>query len=168
MVRERRFRADLFYRLNVFPIALPPLRERAEDIPMLVEHFVRKFASRMNKDVSHIPDAAMKFLRQHDWPGNIRQLQNVVERAVIMCSGPNLDIPFGELAGMAEGDTPMRTLAASERDHILEALRQSCGVVGGSNGAAARLGLPRTTLLYRMHKLGIAQERAVRVGGAGR
>jgi formate hydrogenlyase transcriptional activator len=166
MVRERRFRADLFYRLNVFPITLPPLRERREDIPLLVQHFVREYASRMNKEVGQIPDEAMELLRQHDWPGNVRELQNFVERAVIMSSGPNLEMLFGELKPMAEGDRPtrIRTLAEAQRDHILEVLRQSSGVVAGPNGAAVRLGLARTTLLYRMRKLGIAQDRAVRVG----
>jgi formate hydrogenlyase transcriptional activator len=168
MVRERRFRADLFYRLNVFPIALPPLRERSEDIPLLVHHFVLKFASRMNKDVGHISEGAMEILRRHDWPGNIRELQNVVERAVIMSSGLDLDIPIGDLQSMAKGDAPVRTLAESQRDHIFEALRASSGVVGGRDGAAVRLGLARTTLLYRMRKLGITQERAVRVGKGAR
>jgi len=167
LMRERRFRADLFYRLNVFPITLPPLRERSEDIPLLVQHFVRKYASRMNKEVGHISEGSMELLRQHDWPGNIRELQNFIERAVIMCSGPNLEIPFEDLKRMMKGDTPTptptRTLAEAQRDYILEALRQSGGVVAGRNGAAARLGLARTTLLYRMRKLGIAQERAVRV-----
>ena len=173
MVRERRFRADLFYRLNVFPITLPPLRERPEDIPLLAQHFIRKYASRMNKEVGRISEGAMEFLLQHDWPGNIRELQNLVERAVIMSSGPNLEVPFGELKSMIKGDigkcdtpTPIRTLADAQRDHILEALRQSSGVVAGRNGAAVRLGLARTTLLYRMRKLGIAQERAVRFGNA--
>ena len=165
MVRERRFRADLFYRLNVFPITLPPLRERREDIPLLVQHFVREYASRMNKEVGHVSERSMELLRQHDWPGNIRELQNLVERAVIMCSGPNLEVSFEELKCIIKSrTTPTRTLAEAERDHILEALRQSGGVVAGRNGAAVRLGLARTTLLYRMRKLGIAQERAVRVG----
>src|ERR1700730_4403979 len=120
MVRERRFRPDLFYRLNVFPITLPPLRERLEDIPLLVQHFVRKFASRMNKEVGHISEGAMDLLPQHDWPGNIRELQNFIERAVIMCSGPNLEIPFEDLKRMMKGDTPTptRTLAEAQRDYI--------------------------------------------------
>jgi formate hydrogenlyase transcriptional activator len=164
MVQERRFRADLFYRLNVFPIELPPLRERPEDIPLLVQHFVRKFASRMNKDVSHISEEVMDALRHYDWPGNIRELQNVVERAVVKSSGPNLEIQFGELKRMVAGHTPgpTRTLDEVQRDHILEVLRQSGGVVGGCNGAAVRLGLARATLQYRMRKLGIAQDRVVR------
>ena len=168
MVRERRFRADLFYRLNVFPIALPPLRERPEDIPLLVQHFVRKCAARMNKEVSHISEEVMEALRHYDWPGNIRELQNVVERAVIISSGPNLEIPSGELKRMvADGTpTPTRTLDEVQRDHIVEVLRQSGEVLGGCNGAAVRLGLPRTTLIYRMRKLGIAQDRVVRAKSA--
>ena len=168
MVRERRFRADLFYRLNVFPIVLPPLRERREDIPVLVQHFVRKFASRLNKEVSHISGEVIETLRHYDWPGNIRELQNVVERAVIISSGPNLEIPSGVLERIVAGDTPTltRTLDEVQREHILEALRQSGGVLGGCNGAAVRLGLPRGTLQYRMRKLGIAQDRVVRVGNA--
>jgi formate hydrogenlyase transcriptional activator len=168
MVRERRFRADLLYRLNVFPIALPPLRDRPEDIPLLVQHFIRKFASRMNKEVSHVSGEVMQALRHYDWPGNIRELQNVVERAVIISSGPNLEIPSGVLERIVAGDTPMltRTLDEVQREHILEALRQSGGVLGGRNGAAVRLGLPRGTLQYRMRKLGIAQDRVVRVGNA--
>jgi formate hydrogenlyase transcriptional activator len=168
MVRERRFRADLFYRLNVFPIALPPLRERPEDIPLLVQHFVRKLASRMNKEVRHISGEVMEALRHYDWPGNIRELQNVVERAVIISSGPNLEIPSGELKRTVAGDTATlrRTLDEVQRDHILEALRQSGGVVAGRNGAAVRLGLARGTLQYRMRKLGIAQDRVVRAKSA--
>ncbi len=170
MVREGRFRADLFYRLNVFPIALPPLREHPEDIPLLVQHFVRKFASRMNKEVSHISGEVMEALRRHNWPGNIRELQNIVERAVIISSGPNLENPLGEIKRIVADDkqTPLRTLDEVQRDHILEVLRQSAGVVAGRNGAAVRLGLARATLQYRMRKLGIAQHRVVRVGNATR
>jgi formate hydrogenlyase transcriptional activator len=171
MVRKRLFRADLFYRLNVFPITVPSLRERTEDIPILAQHFVREFASRMKKQIIHISPATMEFLQQYDWPGNVRELQHFVERAVIMSSGPNLEIPPGELTRMVKGDTvkdgtlsPARTLAHAERDHILDVLRQVRGVVGGRNGAAARLGLPRTTLISRMRKLGITQKRVVRVG----
>jgi formate hydrogenlyase transcriptional activator len=158
LVSERRFRADLFYRLNVFPIALPPLRERREDVPLLAYYFVRKFADRMNKEVRHIPGEVMATLCHHDWPGNIRELQNVIERAVIMSLGPDLHLPAGALRPTAIGQTGrtvMRTLADAERDHILETLQRTGGVVGGANGAAARLGLPRTTLISRMRKLGI-------------
>jgi formate hydrogenlyase transcriptional activator len=168
MVRERRFRVDLFYRLNVFPISLPPLRERSEDIPELVWHFVRTFAARMSKEINAVSEDVMKMIRSHNWPGNIRELQNFVERAVIISSGPNLEIPLGELKRTVAGDslTRTRTLDEVQRDYILEALRQSDGVVAGRHGAAIRLGLPRTTLLYRMRKLGIAQERGVLSGNA--
>jgi formate hydrogenlyase transcriptional activator len=157
MVQEGRFRADLFYRLNVFPIMLPPLRERPGDIPLLVQHFVRKYASRMNKEIRHISHEVMESLWHHDWPGNIRELQNFIERAMIMSSGPNLELPSEELGFVVKGDMrrPSRTLADAQRDHILEALRQTGGVIAGRYGAAVRLGLPRTTLLYRMRKLGI-------------
>jgi len=158
MVRERRFRADLYYRLNVFPIVVPPLRERAEDIPLLVWHFVHKFAGRMGKEV-HVPEDVMQTLVRHEWPGNIRELQNVIERAVIMSSGPDLQLPSGEFesAGQSTSTVTIRTLAEVERDHILYVLRQVRWVIGGRNGAAARLGLPRTSLIYRMRKLRIIQ-----------
>jgi formate hydrogenlyase transcriptional activator len=160
MVQERRFRADLYYRLNVFPIPLPPLRERADDVPLLVWHFVRKYAERMNKEIHSIPDHAMEMIQQHGWPGNIRELQNFIERAVILSSGPVLCAPLGDLKGFTQAQTPAggQTLADAERSHILEVLRQVDWVVGGRRGAAVRLGLPRTTLLHRMHKLGIVPE----------
>jgi len=161
MVEERRFRADLFYRLHVFPIALPPLRERVDDIPVLAWHFVRKFSDRMNKQIEIVPDQVIETLKQHSWPGNIRELQNFIERAVILSSGPVLSAPLGDLRGPgAAAQTPAagRTLADAERSHILEVLRQVDWVVGGRRGAAVRLGLPRTTLLHRMHKLGIVPE----------
>jgi formate hydrogenlyase transcriptional activator len=166
MVRERRFRADLFYRLNVFPIELPALRDRPEDIPLLVKHFVRHYADRMNKDVSNVSEQVMQALLQHDWPGNIRELQNVIERAVIMSSGPDLHVPPGQFNRMIASDTPkaIRTLADAERDHIVKVLRQAGGVVGGRDGAAARLGLPRTTLIFRMRRLGIGQKEAATGG----
>ena len=162
MVRERRFRADLFYRLNVFPIDLPPLRARSEDIPLLVNHFVRKLALRMNREVCHVSKETMEMLRQHDWPGNIRELQNVVERAVIMSSGSELHLPPVQLQRLVHDDPPqpVRTLVEAERAHILEALRQVNWIVAGRNGAASRLGLPRTTLIYRMRKLGIRLEKS--------
>jgi formate hydrogenlyase transcriptional activator len=157
MVRDHQFRADLFYRLNVFPIMLPPLRERSEDIPLLVRHFVNKFAGRMNKEFSYVPNEVMELLRLHDWPGNIRELQNYIERAMILSPGPELRLPPDELKRLVKRDTPsaVRTLAEAERDHILHVLREVNWVVGGRDGAAARLGLARTTLLYRMRKLGI-------------
>jgi formate hydrogenlyase transcriptional activator len=162
MVQERRFRADLFYRLHVFPIDLPPLRERLDDIPLLVRHFTGKFAERMNKEIHTIPDEVIEVLKHYSWPGNIRELQNIIERAVILSSGPVLCVPLGDLKQFTEAKTPAasRTLVEAERAHILEVLRQVGWVVGGRRGAAVRLGLPRTTLLHRMHKLGIVPEEA--------
>jgi formate hydrogenlyase transcriptional activator len=161
MVRQRRFRADLFYRLSVFPIALPPLREHSEDIPELVWHFVRRFAGRMNKVINVISDEFTEIIRTHNWPGNVRELQNFVERAVILSPGPVLRPPTGEPERLVQPRQPSsnRTLAQAERDYILEVLRQVGWVVGGRHGAAARLGVPRTTLLYRMRKLGIELSR---------
>ncbi|MGD0302156.1 MAG: sigma 54-interacting transcriptional regulator [Bryobacteraceae bacterium] len=168
MLQERKFRADLYYRLNVFSITLPPLRERKDDVPQLTAHFVRKFAERQGKVIDYIPDYVMEVLKRHDWPGNIRELQHFIQRAVIMSSGPELHLPSGELKRAIKSGQPtaIRTLAQTERDHIVDVLRQANGVVGGRNGAAARLGLPRTTLLYRMRKLGIAQERTLAFGHA--
>jgi formate hydrogenlyase transcriptional activator len=162
MVQERKFRADLFYRLHVFPIALPPLRDRLEDIPALVWHFVRKFAERMNKEIDTVPQEVMENFKRHSWPGNIRELQNVIERAVILSSGPVLCAPLDHLKPLpdARPATTGLTLMDAERAHILEVLRQVDWVVGGRRGAAVRLGLPRTTLLHRMHKLGIVPEAA--------
>src|SRR5271168_980915 len=132
MVQDRRFRADLYYRLNVFPIMLPALRERSEDIPLLVRHFVNKLARRMNKEIGYIPNEMMEVLQHHDWPGNIRELQNCVERAIIMSSGRELRIPPGELKHLVKSNTPaaVHTLADAERDHILHVLRQASGGVG--------------------------------------
>jgi formate hydrogenlyase transcriptional activator len=169
MVHDRRFRADLYYRLNVFPILLPALRDRLEDIPLLVHHFVSKFARRLNnKELKHIPSEVMDVLRLHDWPGNIRELQNFIERAMILSPGPELRLPPDELKRLVKCDTPsaIRTLAHAERDHILHVLREVSGVVGGRDGAAARLGVPRTTLLYRMRKLGIGQGPAEAAGAS--
>jgi len=157
MVQERRFRADLYYRLNVFPITLPPLRERRADIPVLADHFVRKFAERLGKPVHHIPDDVMTALTNHDWPGNIRELQNFIERAVIMTTGTVLRPRIEELA-LQPVATTVRTLADAERTHIIETLRETNGVVGGKSGAAARLGLPRTTLIARMQRLGLTSQ----------
>ena len=161
MVMERRFRADLFYRLNVFPISLPPLRERPEDIPELVWHFARTFAGQMNRVIDVISDDVMEIIRTHDWPGNVRELQNFVERAVIVSSGPVLRPPIGNLERLVPSREPSsnRTLAQAQRDHILQVLREAGWIVGGRNGAASRLGVPRTTLLYRMRKLGIELSR---------
>jgi formate hydrogenlyase transcriptional activator len=160
MVEERRFRADLFYRLNVFPIVLPPLRDRRVDIPPLVRHFVEKFADRMNKNISHIPDEMIQVLCDHDWPGNIRELQNLIERAVIMSPGPELRLTTDppRFPAPQHSANKTRTLHEAEREYILRVLNETGGVVGGHRGAASRLGLPRTSLLYRMKKLGIKLE----------
>jgi formate hydrogenlyase transcriptional activator len=161
MVHERKFRADLYYRLNVFPVTLPPLRERQEDIALLAEHFVEKFARQQGKVVDTIPDDVMAALELYDWPGNVRELQNVIERGVIRTTGSmlsrktteHLAIP-GLLSAAAEGGS-IETLVDAERAHITAALRATNWVVGGPNGAAAQLGLPRTTLVSRMQRLGI-------------
>jgi formate hydrogenlyase transcriptional activator len=160
MVAERRFRSDLFYRLNVFPISIPPLRERRQDIELLVHHFVRRFSQLMNKEVEQVTADTMTALRHYGWPGNIRELQNVIERAMIRCCGSELGINPADLqcALSHPASEPVRTLAEAEKTHIIETLRRVGWVVGGRNGAAARLGLPRTTLLHRMQKLGIVSE----------
>jgi len=161
MVRERRFRADLYYRLNVFPIDVPPLRARSEDIPALIEHFVAKFSREMNKRIDSIPPEVVEVLRLHDWPGNIRELENFIRRAVIMSWGPSLRPPLAELQRLpnSAASSTYRTLAEAQREHILEVLRETKWVLGGRQGAAAWLGIPRTTLVYRMQKLGISRER---------
>lgn len=162
MVEEHRFRADLLYRLNVFPIELPPLRERREDIQLLVQHFIKKYSSSLNRGITSIPDEVIEMLRQHDWPGNVRELQNLIERAVILSPGPELQLPNGEPKRRTQTSATVKicTLAEAERDHILKVLQHVAGRIGGRNGAASRLGIPRTTLLYRMRKLGISQEAA--------
>ena len=157
MVEDRRFRADLYYRLNIFPITLPPLREREDDIPLLVAHFIRKFADRVGKSIDCVPDDVMEALQQHPWPGNIRELQNFIERSLILATGRVFRPSLEELSP-PQASPPMRTLADAERAHILDTLRQTNGVVGGAKGAAAILGLPRTTLIAKMQKLGLARE----------
>ena len=166
MVQERRFRIDLYYRLNVFPMTLPPLRERRDDIPVLAEHFVQKFAKQQGKMIDTIPDEVMAALKQYEWPGNIRELQNVIERGVIMTTGAFLSrrttdhLLRGESApvrvpAFAE-PASIKTLADAERAHISATLRETNWVVGGPRGAAAQLGLPRTTLIAKMQRLGIS------------
>jgi formate hydrogenlyase transcriptional activator len=160
MVLQRRFRADLFYRLNVFPISVPPLRHRREDIPLLVGHFLRALAPRVNKVVTEIAEEALELLKRQEWPGNVRELQNVIERAVIRSSGPKLELQIEELKARSVSDASMtQTLAETERGIILDVLEQTHGVISGPNGAASRLGLPRSTLVSRMQKLGIVQRR---------
>lgn len=159
MVEDGQFRSDLYYRLNVFPVRVPPLRERAEDIPLLVEYFVEKFADRMNKNVEIIPSETVEKLVDHPWPGNIRELQNFVERSVILSSGRTLRAPISELGRVPiHGDLSLATLEEAERAHIIDALQRSKWLVGGPRGAAVRLGLKRTTLAYKMKKLGISRE----------
>jgi formate hydrogenlyase transcriptional activator len=159
MVEQGTFRHDLFYRLNVFPIRVPPLRERREDIPGLVRYFVQKFAKTMNKRIERIPAESMAALVDWPWPGNIRELHNLMERSVILSPGPELRVPLGEmvLPRGADDAASAGTLEDLERRGILEALEACNGVMGGSGGAAARLGLKRTTLYSKMRKLGIGQ-----------
>jgi transcriptional regulator with GAF, ATPase, and Fis domain len=155
LVAEKRFRMDLYYRLNVFPVAVPPLRHRLEDIPMLVAHFVRTYAERMAKRIQTIPSSSMKALVRHPWPGNIRELQNFIERAVILTQGDVLRLPA--LPSIAAVTNEPVTLEEAERDHILNALQESNWVVGGARGAAARLGVKRTTLISKMRKRGLSK-----------
>ena len=158
LASEHKFRQDLFYRLNVFPVAVPPLRDRREDIPMLVRHFAQTFARRMNKPIDTIPTDTMDALMRYDWPGNVRELQNLIERAVILSSGQTLTVPLGALTARpasAPGQEPVDTLEQADRRHILAALERSNWVIAGPNGAAARLGIKRSTLQFRMRKLGI-------------
>jgi formate hydrogenlyase transcriptional activator len=178
MVGDGQFRSDLYYRLNVFPVLLPPLRERAEDIPMLARHFTQQFARRMNRQIEIIPLEVMDSLHRYYWPGNIREMQNVIERAVILSPGPALQIPADDLktssssvqrhatngsatqAAQAESEHSVSgpvTLVDAERDHILGILRQTDWVIGGPNGAAARLGMKRSTLQWKMKKLAISR-----------
>ena len=163
LVSKKLFRADLFYRLNVIPIWLPPLRERVPDIPLLTEFFVAKFSSRFNKTIDSIPDEVVEVLKAHDWPGNIRELQNFIERAVIFSPGSVLRLPLGLKQTFTQrSESVSRTLADADRDHILEILEQTGWMIGGQDGAANRLGLPRTTLIYKMRKLGIETRRSSR------
>ncbi len=161
MVEDRQFRSDLYYRLNVFPIHVPPLRQRKKDIPLLVHHFVEKYAHRMKvkKNIETIPPNTMEVLERWHWPGNVRELENFIERAVILSPGTVLRAPLSELASADESEqepVEISTLEATERELILRALRETKGVVAGPKGAAALLGLKRTTLLAKMRKLGIS------------
>ncbi len=173
MAAENRFRSDLFYRLNVFPITIPPLRERPEDIPVLARFFANKFAGRMKKQIETISAEAVAVLQRYHWPGNIRELENMIERAVILTVGAELQIPLPEINVPAKpaiavahsvsalappSSSDSATLEAIEREHILRTLRETDWVVGGPAGAAARLGMKRTTLQNRMRKLGITRQ----------
>ncbi len=157
MVKRNEFRSDLYYRLNVFPIPLPPLRERREDIPALVTHFVEILSRRMGKHIEHIPPEAMSALALYEWPGNIRELQNFIERSVILSAGSALRPPLAELKRAEVESTEAITLEEAERDHIRKTLESTRWVVAGPNGAAARLGMKRSTLYFRMQKLGISR-----------
>ena len=160
LVSEKRFRSDLYYRLCVFPIPVPPLRDRAEDIPLLVRHFVSKFAARMQKTIDTIPTGVMNELVSHSWPGNIRELQNFIERSVIMTTGNTLCIPALVAPRLKAQVVPAQqpvTLEDAEREHICRILKQTRGMIGGPNGAASRLGVKRSTLYFRMQKLGISR-----------
>src|SRR5271170_5765202 len=160
MVKQTTFREDLYYRLKVFPINVPPLRQRTEDIPKLVSHFIAMYARRMNKRIEEIPSETIDSLVRYRWPGNVRELQNFIERAVILSPHRVLRAPISELEPFSaprNSNMPMTGLEEVERDHILRALEASDWVVGGRNGAAARLGMQRTSLVYRMRKLRISR-----------
>lgn len=164
MVEEQKFRSDLYYRLKVFPVTLPPLRERPDDIPLLIRHFAQKFAQRMKKHIETIPSEAMKALQNYPWPGNVRELENFIERAVILSTGSDLRVPVSELKLSAAPShnsmhTSVMTLEDAEREHILRVLRESSWIIGGAAGAAAKLGMKRTTLQSKMQKLRIARPR---------
>ena len=161
MVEENKFRADLYYRLAVFPMNVPPLRERREDIPFLTRYFVQKHARRMGRNIESIPTRAMEALMNYDWPGNIRELQNVIERSVVLSGGPELHVALPELDGRS-ANVALHVRASnvtelSERARILQVLKETKGMVGGANGAATRLGLKRTTLQSRIRKYNIAR-----------
>jgi formate hydrogenlyase transcriptional activator len=158
MVEDGQFRSDLYYRLHVFPLSIPPLRDRREDIPFLVRHYVDTYARRMNRRIETIPSQAMEVFASYAWPGNVRELQNFIERAVILSPGTVLRPPLGELKPATVHDdatSKLSTLEDAEREHVLRALRESKWVIGGPYGAATRLGMKRTTLAYRIRKLRI-------------
>ena len=157
MVAEGTFRSDLYYRVHVFPLTVPPLRDRREDIPFIVRHFVDKYGQRMNRHIETISPHTMEALKDYAWPGNVRELQNLIERAVILSPGTSLRAPLDELTQEAVQSSPthLSTLEEMEREHVLRALKESNWVTGGPKGAAAKLGMKRTTLAYRIRKLGI-------------
>jgi formate hydrogenlyase transcriptional activator len=158
MVAEKKFRIDLYYRVNVFPIAIPPLRERRDDIPLLIRHFATKYARRMEKHIETIPAKTMEALTRYFWPGNIRELQNLMERAVLLSSGPSLRVPLTDIIAPLDFNAGAGSaIQQVEREMILRALRESNWVVGGVRGAAARLRLNRTGLAYKMKKFGISR-----------
>ncbi len=158
MVEDGQFRSDLYYRLRVFPLSIPALRDRSGDIPILVRYYVDKYARRLNRRIETIPTQAMEVFCSYHWPGNVRELQNFIERAVILSPGPTLHAPLAELkeetvqSAQSKLDTFFEQV---EREHVLRAIKESNWVIGGPNGAAARLGMKRTTLAYRIRKLNI-------------
>ena len=161
------FREDLYYRLNVFPIEVPPLRERRQDIPLLAHHFTQLFAWKMRKTIERISSETMQAFLRYNWPGNIRELQNLIERAVILSDGPVLQVPLQCLqtrTAPSQETRQVRTLAEAERDHILTALKEADWVLAGPKGAAAMLGINRSTLQFRMRKLGIVRPDVMWVG----
>jgi DNA-binding NtrC family response regulator len=164
-VNEKRFRSDLYYRLNVFPIVVPPLRERREDIPLLVRHFVQKYTHRIKKPIETIPSAAIDALSEHEWPGNVRELEHFIERAVILSPGSELQPPLSELSyqnppsAIAAAESDSTTLREAEREHIMRTLKDTNWTIGGPAGAAARLGMKRTTLHSLVKRLGIDRPR---------
>ena len=157
MVEYGEFRSDLYYRLHVFPLPVPPLRERSEDIPLLVRHFVDEYARRMKRHIETIPHQAMEAFKSYSWPGNVRELQNFIERVVILSPGSVLRAPLNELkeAAVEMPSSELCTMKEMEREHVLRAVRAANWVIGGPNGAAARLGMKRTTLTYWIRKLKI-------------
>jgi formate hydrogenlyase transcriptional activator len=157
MVKDGEFRGDLYYRLHVFPLPVPALRDRREDIPLLVRHFVDEYARRINRRIETIPPQAIEALTNYSWPGNVRELQNFIERSVILSPGTSLRAPLHELTQetVHAAQTPLSTLEEMEREHVLRALKESNWVTGGPKGAAGKLGMKRTTLAYRIRKLGI-------------
>jgi formate hydrogenlyase transcriptional activator len=158
MVSDQEFRSDLFFRLNVFPIQVPALRERTEDIPLLADHFLKEYSRRMDKRIDTIPQSTVERLKQHPWPGNVRELQNFIEREVILTTGSILNAPLGDLKTPAGAEPiPAVTLREAESSHILKILRETNWVLGGPRGAALRLGLKRTTLVSKMRKLGLSR-----------
>jgi formate hydrogenlyase transcriptional activator len=163
LISEKRFRSDLYYRLNVFPISVPPLRDRAEDIPLLVTHFVAKYAARMQKVIERIRAEVMDTLTFYSWPGNIRELQNFIECSVILTSGSTLYCPLARLGSGTQVLSPEEpiTLEDLNREHIRRTLQQTRGVIMGPNGAAVRLGIKRSTLYARMRKLGISRSNKI-------
>ncbi len=158
LISDKQFRSDLYYRLNVFPLVLPSLRERRDDIPMLVRYFAQKYSRQMNRRIETIPSETIAALANYHWPGNVRELENLIERAVILSKGSVLSVPLAELKSASETlSNPVTTLKSAEREHILRALREANWVIGGPSGAAARLGMKRTTLQSKIQKLGIAR-----------